>query len=56
MRDRTIALPSAELGELGVSRSTKNKALAQLATAGLIQIERARRGRAAKVTLLWQPK
>ena len=49
----TVSLPSAELAELRISRRVKTKALAQLAAAGLIRIERTARGRTAKVTLLW---
>ena len=52
---RTVTLPGVELAELGVDRSMKHKALAQLEAAGLIRVERAGPGRAARVTLLWKP-
>jgi len=51
---QTVTLPTAELAELGVDRSLKQKALARLEAAGLIRIENTK-GRSAKVTLLWQP-
>ena len=50
---RTVTLPGVELTELGVDRSMKRKALAQLEAAGLVRVERAS-GRTAKVTLLWK--
>jgi hypothetical protein len=49
----TVTLPGAEMAELGVNRSMKQRALARLAAAGLIRIERTACGRTAKVTLLW---
>ena len=52
---QTVTLPGHEMLELGVTRSAKNKALAQLADAGLIRYERARHGRAGTVHLLWKP-
>jgi hypothetical protein len=53
--NRTVTLPAAELAELGIDRRLKNRALAQLAAAGLVRIESDAPGRAAKVTLLWKP-
>jgi hypothetical protein len=54
-RSQTVTLPAAELAELGITRRQKNKALAQLHTAGLIRVESTPLGRSAKVTLAWQP-
>jgi len=54
-RSPTVTLPGVELAELGIDRSVKRKALAQLAAAGLIRVERALPGRSAAVTLLWKP-
>ena len=53
--NRTVTLPAAELAELGIDRRLKNRALAQLAAAGLVRVENDTPGRAAKVTLLWKP-
>jgi hypothetical protein len=49
----TVTLPGAELAELGINRSVKQRALARLAAAGLIRIGRVAPGRTAKVILLW---
>src|SRR5262249_4806924 len=51
---KTVTLPSTELAELGIDRSAKQRALAQLEAAELIRIEKAV-GQSVKVTLLWQP-
>ena len=52
-RNRTVTLPSAELGPLGVDRPRKREALTRLQNAGLIEVKNAT-GRTAQVTLLWQ--
>jgi hypothetical protein len=52
-KSRTVTLPSMELKALGIYRQLKLQALHQLATAGLIRIEKNLAGRASKVTLLW---
>jgi hypothetical protein len=53
-KSKTVTLPSAELAELGIDRSKKRRALAQLASAGFIRIEKNAPGRTSKVTLLWK--
>jgi hypothetical protein len=53
-KSQTVTLPSAELAELGIDRSKKRRALAQLAGAGVIRIEENTPGRTSKVTLLWK--
>jgi hypothetical protein len=53
-KSQTVTLPSAELRELGIDRSKKHRALAQLANDGLIRIERNAPGRTSRVTLLWK--
>jgi hypothetical protein len=50
----TVTLSKAELADCGVNRSMKQRALKQLAAAGLIQIEPPIAGRTARVTLLWE--
>ena len=52
---QTVTLPAGELAELGIIRQRKTEALVKLEAAGLIRIERMAAGRAAKVTLTWQP-
>ena len=54
-RSQTVTLPAGELAELGITRQRKAEALTKLEAAGLIRIERMAAGRAAKVTLAWQP-
>lgn len=54
-KNRTVTLPGAELLELGVDRSLKRRALAQLVRAGLIRIEPNPPGQSVSVTLLWRP-
>jgi hypothetical protein len=54
-RSQTVTLPIAELKELGIIRQRRTEALDRLQTAGLIRIEKATAGQAAKVTLTWQP-
>jgi hypothetical protein len=54
-RSRTVTLPGEDLSEVGMGREAKRRALARLADAGLIRIERALPGHAATVTLLWNP-
>ena len=54
-RSQTVTLPAGELAELGIDRRDKNKALAKLEAAALIQIERIAAGRSTKVTLTWRP-
>ena len=49
----TVTLPGGELAELGIGRSMKGRALAQLKAAGLIRIGRMSSGQTARVTLLW---
>ena len=51
---RTVTLPSAELGPLGVNRSRKQAALTQLRNAGLVGVKNTP-GHTTKVTLLWRP-
>ena len=51
---RTVTLPADELAELGINRWGKRSALAKLRNAGLIKVEVAAAGRAARVTLLWK--
>ena len=53
-KSQTVTLPSAELAELGIDRSKKRRALAQLASAGFIRVEENAPGRTSKVTLLWK--
>lgn len=53
-KSRTVTLPSAELAELGVGRTQKNRALTQLARAGFIRIEKGVMGCTSRVTLLWE--
>ena len=53
-KDRTVTLPAAELAEFSMERRVKNKALAQLATAGLIRKKAPGPGRAGRITLLWK--
>jgi len=54
-RSKTVTLPGADIAELGISRSLKNKALAKLEVAGLIRLEKGAGGQSARVTLTWQP-
>jgi hypothetical protein len=54
-RSKTVTLPGADIAELGISRSLKNKALAKLEAAGLIRLEKGAGGQSARVTLTWQP-
>jgi hypothetical protein len=54
-RSQTVTLSAGELAELGITRQRKAEALTKLEAAGLIRIERMAAGRAAKVTLAWQP-
>jgi len=51
---QTVTLPGVELTELGIDRSMKRKALAQLEAAELVRVERVS-GRTATITLLWNP-
>jgi hypothetical protein len=51
--NQTVTLPGGELAELGIDRSMKRRALAQLKAAGLIRIGGGASGQTAKVTLLW---
>lgn len=51
-RSRTIAVPSAELAELGVHRHVKRRGLDQLAAVGLISIDERSSRKAPIVTLL----
>jgi hypothetical protein len=51
---RTVTLPKIDLAELGINRSMKQRALARLAAAGLVQIEPPTSGRTTRVTLLWR--
>jgi hypothetical protein len=55
-RSQTVTLPTADIAELGIDRSLKNKALAKLEAAGLIRLEKVVVGQSAKVTLTWQPR
>lgn len=48
----TVTLVSAELNELKIDRYKRSRALRQLATAGVIRVNRVGRGRALRVTLL----
>ena len=54
-RSNTVPLSNGELGELGISRYAKYRALAWLREAGVIAIEEAKTGRSVRVTLLWFP-
>ena len=45
----TVTLPGAELTELGINRSMKQRALAQLKAAGLIRVGRVPSGQTARV-------
>ena len=51
--NQTVTLPGGELAELGIDRSMKRRALAQLKAAGLIRIGRMSSGQTVRVTLLW---
>jgi hypothetical protein len=50
---QTVTLPAAELGQLGVSSSRKQRTLIELQRAGLIEVGLSR-GRTSQVTLKWQ--
>ncbi len=50
--NRTVTLPSGELAELGLARRDKQRALARLQQAGLVELVRAK-GRTTQVTLIW---
>ena len=52
---RTVALPSGELKELGVSPDAKDRALVQLKAAGAVSVTGGKTGRAVRVTLLRFP-
>ena len=54
-RSNTVPLSNGELGELGISRYAKYRALAWLREAGVIAIEEANTRRSVRVTLLWFP-
>jgi hypothetical protein len=49
----TVTLPGSELAELGINRRRKHEALAKLAAAGLVRLEKAT-GQSTRVTLLWK--
>ena len=51
--NRTVTLPSGELGELGIVPQYKQAALIKLQRAGLIKVEKGS-GRTTRVTLIWQ--
>jgi hypothetical protein len=52
--NRTVTLPKADLAELDINRSMKQRALARLAAVGLVRIEPSIPGRTTRVTLLWE--
>ena len=54
-RSKTVPLSNGDLGELGISRYAKYRALAWLREAGVIAIEEANTRRSVRVTLLWFP-
>ena len=54
-RSNTVPLSNGALGELGISRYAKYRALAWLRDAGVIAIEEAKTRRSVRVTLLWFP-
>ena len=49
---RTVTLPSGELAELGLARQDKQRALARLQQAGLVELVKVK-GRTTQVTLIW---
>ena len=53
-RSKTVSLPNTELRELGISRQTKYRALAELEEAGAL-IKEPWNGRSVQVTLRWFP-
>ena len=54
-RSKTVPLSNGDLGELGISRYAKYRALAWLREAGEIAIEEANTRRLVRVTLHWFP-
>jgi len=54
-RSNTVPLSNGALGELGISRYAKYRALACLREAGVIAIEQAKTRGSVRVTLLWFP-
>ena len=54
-RSKTVPLSNGDLGELGISRYAKYRALAWLHKAGVIAIEEANTRRSVRVTLHWFP-